>query len=163
MNRPPLVVESWTPEHPRWEKLVELICREGQTDWALDPYFARFSRHFLVAQRADKLVGFLMFVHWEIGPHDRNTPKLQLNGETLTEAKVLAFGVPKPFRRQGIGRALQERTIERARELGCYQVRSVSELDHGDNHQLKLSLGFAVEPMERPTPTFAFIMPLRDR
>ena len=30
-----------------------------------------------------------------------------------------------------------------------------------ENHQLKLSMGFAVEPMEREEPSLAFIIPLR--
>ena len=62
-----------------------------------------------------------------------------------------------------IGRALQEHVIRRARELGCYQVRSVSGAEHPANRQLKLAMGFAVEPMERDKPTLAFVMPLRPR
>lgn len=99
----------------------------------------------------------------EIGPHDRNQPPLVVDGQTLTEAKIVAFGVKEAYRRQGIGRALQEYVIRRARELGCYQVRSVSGADHAANRQLKLAMGFAVEPMERDEPTLAFIMPLKPR
>jgi hypothetical protein len=33
-------------------------------------------------------------------------------------------------------------------------------MDHPENHQVKLSMGFAVEPMEREEPSLAFIMPL---
>ena len=107
------------------------------------------------------MVGFLMFELWEIGPHDRNLPPLQLNGATLTEAKIIAFGVSELHRRQGIGRALQQEAIAQATELGCYQLRSVSSNEHPENYQLKLSLGFAVEPMERDLPSVAFVMPLR--
>ena len=73
----------------------------------------------------------------------------------------MAFGVKKAYRRQGIGRALQEYAIRGARALGCYQVRSVSGTDHPDNRQLKLAMGFGVEPMERDKPTLTFIMPLK--
>ena len=96
-------------------------------------------------------------------PIDRSHPPLVVGGKTLTEAKIVAFGVKETYRRQGIGRALQEHAIRRARELGCYQVRSVSGADHAANRQLKLAMGFAVEPMERNKPTLAFIMPLRPR
>ena len=102
-----------------------------------------------------------MFVVWDIGPNDRDHPPVQMNGQTLREAKIIAFGVKKAYRRQGIGRALQEYTLKRAEELDCYQVRSISDMDHPENHQLKLSMGFAVEPMEREQPSLAFIMPLR--
>ena len=101
-----------------------------------------------------------MFVVWDIGPNDRDHPPIQIYGKRLQEAKIIAFGVKKVYRRRGIGRALQEYTLKRAKELDCYQVRSVSDIDHPENHQLKLSMGFAVEPMERDEPSLAFIMPL---
>ncbi len=117
-------------------------------------------RYFLAAKRDGDIVGFLMFVVWDIGPNDRDHPPVQMDGNTLREAKIIAFGVKEACRRQGIGRALQEYTLERAKALDCYQVRSVSDMDHPENHQLKLSMGFAVEPMERAEPSLAFIMPL---
>ena len=40
----------------------------------------------------------------------------------------------------------------RAKEVGCYQVRSVSSNDHPENQQLKRSMGFAVKPMEQGKP-----------
>jgi len=155
-------IEEWTPEHPRWDELVRVITDENQAEWAFEPFFADFDRHFLVALHGgDALAGFLMFVVWEIGPHDRDHALVKRGGDVLTEAKIIAFGVREPFRRRGIGRALQERTLRRARELGCYQVRSVSGDEHPQNQQLKLSMGFAVEPMEREQPTLCFVMPLR--
>lgn len=165
MEEPSPVIEEWTTEHPRWNELVQAIAEQNQTNWAFASFFEPFPRHFIVAQmmtqQESKVVGFLMFVVWEIGPHDRSLPPIQLKGVTLTEAKVIAFGVHQAYRRQGIGRALQQHTIGRAKELGCYQLRSVSGNDHPENYQLKLSMGFAVEPMERDTPSVAFVMPLR--
>ena len=113
-----------------------------------------------MAKQDGSVVGFLMYVVWEIGPHDRDHPPVVLNGRKLTEAKILAFGVREAYRRRGIGRALQEHTLRRARDLGCHQVRSVSDAGHPQNHRLKLAMGFAVEPMERDQPTLAFVMPL---
>ncbi len=155
-----VAIEEWTPAHPRWDDLVQTIAGENQTGWAFDTFFEQFLRYFLAALKDDTVVGFLMFVVWEIGPHDRGHEPVQLNGRTLTEAKIIAFGVNETHRRQGIGRALQERTLKRARELGCYQVRSVSNNEHPENQQLKISMGFAVEPMERKKPFLAFVMPL---
>lgn len=161
MNKPSGIVEEWTEEHPRWNELIQAIAEQNQTHWAFDPFFEQFSRHFMVALKEGKVVGFLMFVVWEIGPHDRNSPPIQFKGTTLTEAKVIAFGVQEAHRRQGVGSTIQEQTIKRAKELGCYQLRSVSGNDHSENYQLKLSMGFALEPMERDTPSVAFVMPLR--
>ena len=155
-----ITIEEWPTTHPRWQVLVQTIEEENQTGWAFDTFFEQFSRTFLVALKDGKVVGFLMFVVWEIGPHDREHEPVQFKGRALTEAKIIAFGVQETHRRQGIGLALQERTIVRAKELGCYQVRSVSNNDHPENQQLKLSMGFAVDPMERKKPFLAFVMPL---
>lgn len=156
-----IIVEEWTPDHQHWQALVEVIADEHQTDWAFNSFFEPFPRTFLVGLYDGVVVGFLMFVVWAIGPHDRGHPLIKLDGEVLTEAKIIAFGVREAYRRHGIGRTLQEYTLRRAKALGCYQVRSVSDYTHPENHQLKLSMGFGVEPMERDAPSLAFIMPLR--
>ena len=143
-----------------WQELVEVISDGGQAKEAFAPFFARFQRHFVAARQSGRVVGFLMYVVWEIGPHDRGHPPVKRDGKALTEAKIIAFGVQPAHRRHGIGRALQEHVLRRARALGCYQVRSVSRWSRQANHQLKLSMGFAVEPMERDEPSVAFVMPL---
>ena len=163
VSRSDLSIHELTPEHRDWNDYVDLIDGEGQGRWAFDAQFEPFPRHYVLARLEGVVVGFLTYVVWDIGPHDRNHPPLVVDGQTLREAKIVAFGVKEAYRRQGIGRALQEHAIRRARELGCYQVRSVSGADHSANRQLKLDMGFAVEPMERDKPTLAFVMPLRPR
>ena len=155
-----LLVRELTPGDRDWPEYVAMIEAEGQSQWAFAPHFEPFSRHYVMAKQDRRVVGFLMYVVWEIGPHDRNHEPVVLNGQKLTEAKILAFGVRETYRRRGIGRALQEHTLRRARALGCYQVRSVSDADHPQNQRLKLAMGFAVEPMERDKPSLAFVMPL---
>ena len=154
-------IEELTPDHPDWQEFVALVKDLNQEDWAFNPYFEQFSRYFLAAKQERTIVGFLMFVVWDIGPHDRDHPPLQIQGKTLREAKILAFGVKDGYRRQGIGTALQEYTIQQAKLFDCYQVRSVSGENHPENHYLKLSMGFAVEPMERDEKCLAFVMPLK--
>lgn len=154
-------IEELTPEHSDWQEFLALVNEINQSDWAFNPYFAQFSRYFLAAKLNGTIVGFLMFVVWEIGPHDRDHPPIQIHGKTLKETKILAFGVKDGYRRQGIGTALQAYTIKQARMFGCYQVRSVSGENYPENHQLKLSMGFAVEPMERDEKCLAFVMPLK--
>ena len=131
MMRPRNCIEELKSGDPYWQKLVEVIGEEGQAKAAFDPFFVQFERHFLAARQRGRVVGL-----------------------------IIAFGVPPTHRRQGIGRALQEHVLRRARALGCYQVRSVSRWSRQANHQLKLSMGFAVEPMEHDEPSVAFVMPL---
>ena len=131
-------IEEYSPDHLDWTQLVSVIEQEQQTGWAFNSHFETFPRYFLAAKHDGQIVGFLMFGVWEIGPHDRGHAPLQIAGETLTEAKIIAFGVREAWRRQGIGRSLQEWVLARARRLGCHQVRSVSDPDCLGNHQLKL-------------------------
>ena len=156
-----LSIEELTADHLDWQEFVVLVNDLNQEDWAFNPYFEQFSRYFLAAKKNGIIVGFLMFVVWDIGPHDRDHPSIEINGKTLKEAKILAFGVKEGYRRQGIGTALQAYTIKQARLFNCYQVRSVSGENHPENHLLKLSMGFAVEPMERDEKCLAFVMPLK--
>ena len=160
-KQPRVSIEELTPDHPDWQEFVALVNEVNQADWAFNPYFEQFSRYFLAAKQDNTIVGFLMFVVWDIGPHDRDHPPIEIHGKTLKEAKILAFGVKDGYRRQGIGSALQEYTIKQAKLFDCYQVRSVSGENHPENHHLKLSLGFAVEPMERDEKCLAFVMPLK--
>ena len=162
MNKPShLSIEELTADHPNWQDFVALVKDVNQEGWAFNPYFEQFSRYFLAAKQDGAIVGFLMFVVWDIGPHDREHPPIQIHGKTLKEVKILAFGVKEEYRRQGIGRALQEYTIKQAKLFDCYQIRSVSGENHSENHYLKLSMGFAVEPMERDEKCLAFVMPLK--
>ncbi|MDE0554290.1 MAG: GNAT family N-acetyltransferase [Candidatus Poribacteria bacterium] len=154
-------IAELTPDHPDWPEFASLVNDLNQEGWALNPYFEQFSRYFLAAKQNGTIVGFLMFVVWDIGPHDRDHPSIQIHGKTLKEAKILAFGVKEGYRRQGIGTALQEYTIQQAKLFDCYQVRSVSGENYPENHLLKLSMGFAVEPMERDEKCLAFVLPLK--
>ena len=154
-------IEELTADHSDWQEFVTLVKDLNQDGWAFNPYFEQFSRYFLAAKQDETIVGFLMFVVWDIGPHDRDHPPIQINGKTLKEAKILAFGVKDGYRRHGIGTALQEYTIQQAKLFDCYQVRSVSGENHPENHHLKLAMGFAVEPMERDGKCLAFVMPLK--
>ncbi len=154
-------IQELTPDHPDWQEFVALVNDLNQEGWVFNPYFEQFSRYFLAAKQDRTIVGFLMFVVWDIGPHDRDHPPIQIHEKTLKEAKILAFGVKEGYRRQGIGTALQEYTIKQAKLFDCYQVRSVSGENYPENHLLKLAMGFAVEPMERDEKCLAFVLPLK--
>ncbi|HEY1016624.1 MAG TPA: GNAT family N-acetyltransferase [Herpetosiphonaceae bacterium] len=155
-------IEEWTPEHERWTELLALIEAEGQADWVAFRADFHRSSHLLVAGAGAAIAGFLRLAIQPIGP-DMGCPPLTLAGAELTEAKVLAFGVPAAWRRRGAGRALQEAAISFARARGCHQLRSHSDGAHQANQQLKLAMGFAVHPIVRGDDERGayFVMPLR--
>jgi GNAT superfamily N-acetyltransferase len=151
-----LRIERWSETHPGWPRLTELLEQEEQLSWVLPDGELRPDSHILVAVDADDPVGFLVFLRQEVGPPDDCPPT------GLTEAKVLAFGVAAAHRRCGIGTALQLRALELAAELGCYQLRSVTNADNEANVAVKLRLGFAVTPTIRrlrngDRPAFVFV------
>ena len=76
-------IEKWSPENPRWQELVQVITEDKQAS-ALDSFFEQFPRYFLVALKEGGIVGYLMFVVWEMGPHDRRHKPIQIKGKTLT-------------------------------------------------------------------------------
>ena len=84
---------------------------------------------------------------------DRDRTLRDVEGNPLFETLVYTFKVVEVYRRQGIGRALQERALQVTRELGCIQMRSWSSLDAEANYQLKLSLGFGFHPEIQETPS----------
>ncbi|MCC6168141.1 MAG: GNAT family N-acetyltransferase [Caldilineaceae bacterium] len=158
-----LVIEEWGPTHPRWDELLTVVAELQQTRWLTDRYDWHRSSHFLVAIRGNAITGFLRFVTQTIGP-DAECGPVSLDGVALLEAKILAFGVLPVYRRQGIGRALQEACVRRAAQLNCYQVRSHSSGDNIANHQLKLAMGFGVHPIIRGDDRRGvyFVLPLRE-
>jgi GNAT superfamily N-acetyltransferase len=103
------------------------------------------SNHILVAISDDRPVGVLRLVTQRLG-EDEERPPIVFKGETLIEGKVISFGVVPECRNQGIGRALQERAVELAREEGCYQLRSRSWYRSQANFHLKISMGSGIQP-----------------
>jgi GNAT superfamily N-acetyltransferase len=93
-----------------------------------------------------EIVGFLRFVIQPIVLQHDHEPFF-FDGDMLIEAKILAFGVASAQRRKGIGRALQNDALQRAKRFGCNQVRSHSGGDNSANHLLKLDMGFCIQPV----------------
>jgi GNAT superfamily N-acetyltransferase len=143
-----VLIGEWTHEHGRWAELERAVGVMGQTDWVTPVWDWHLSSHVLVASDPDRVCGFLRFVTQVIGSEEDHAP-VSFDGRELVEAKVLGFGVLPQFRRKRIGVRLQEQLIARARELGCFQIRSYSSGENIENHMLKLSMGFAVHPVVR--------------
>jgi len=154
-------IEEWTPEHPRWGEVEAAIAQLGQRNWVSFVADWHRSSHLLVALADDEVAGFLRYVCQPIGP-DADCPALMWKETELLEAKILAFGVLPSRRRQGLGRALQLACIEQARAQQCHQVRSHSSGESGENHRLKLALGFAAQPVVRGNDRSGvyFVLPL---
>ncbi len=158
---PALAIAEWDDTHADWSHLLAVIAQAEQTDWVNAHFDWHQSSHLLVATQGGRVVGFLRLVTQIIGTDEAWQPT-QLNGIPLTEGKIMAFGVAENYRRQGIGRALQTAAIRLAKQLGCYQLRSHSSGDHVANHQLKLSMGFAIHRIARGDDQRGayYIMPL---
>ena len=121
-----------------------------ELDWAE-------SNHILVAMSGDQPVGVLRFVAQRLG-EDEERPPIVFQGETLVEGKVIAFGVVPQYRNQGIGRALQEKAVELARERGCYQLRSRSWYGSQANFHLKISMGSGIQPSLKDDSVYFIIV-----
>lgn len=158
----PLRIQRWTPAHLRWAQVQRVIAQLGQTKWVESAFPWHQHNELLVATSGGLLVGFLRLVTQVIGA-DEELPLTELDGQPLLEAKIMAFGVIEHYRRQGIGWALQQAAVQRARDLGCYQLRSHSSGSNQANHRLKLRLGFAIQRVVRGDDRQGayFIMPLR--
>jgi GNAT superfamily N-acetyltransferase len=155
-------IEEWHTEHERWPELLRFVAEVDQTDWVEFTAVWHLRSHMLVATQDEMMAGFLRFVVQEIGA-DTKRPSVIFYDKPLIEVKVLAFAVAEPFRNQGIGRTLQISAIEKARQMGCYQIRSHSSGKNKANHHLKLSMGFAVHPVVRDSDESGvyFVMPLQ--
>ena len=161
-----LQICEWQAGHPRWHEVYKVTETLGQTKWVECLFVWHQSSHLLVATSDatsdDAVVGFLRLVTQKIGADDELPPTV-FAGKPLVEAKVMAFGVLAPYRRQGIGWALQAAAIELARQLGCYQLRSYSSGDKEANHRLKIAMGFAMHRTVRGNDQQGayFVMPLQ--
>lgn len=167
MSQPPVgnldfTIAEWKPAHPRFNELLSVfdLSRDGER-LAIDFEWDKQSIIF-VAIHNDVPVGVLKMVVHAIGADNNCGPYSDERG-ILTEGKVLEFGVRPDMRRRGIGTALQRAAITRARQLSCYQLRSHSGGDRTENHALKISLGFAIDPIVRGNDRDGayFILPLR--
>ena len=157
-----MLVEYWSPTHPRWQALAAMTELVGETrlltitfDWHLDS-------HVFVALHDDQVVGYLRYCTQPIGP-DNDCPALVLDGVELIEGKVIGFYVLEGFRRRGFGRKLQNAALAHAKSLNLYQLRSRSSSEKTANHQLKLSMGFSAVPTIRASGRqgIYFLMPLQ--
>ena len=162
MELQPIVIETWTSEHPRWPELTGVVTELEQTDWVAFTADWHLSSHMLVALQRDRVAGFLYYVTQEIGVEE-DRPAVMLEGAILTEGKVIAFGVAPEQRRKGIGRLLQEQLIQECRAQHCHQIRSHSSDANVENHRLKLAMGFAMHPLVPGSGKEGayFLMPLR--
>ena len=155
-------IEEWTGSLEHWPELASLVESIGQTRWVQNSFFDwHLARHLYVAVSDRRPVGYILIIVQNIGDDEKHD-RFELAGGSLTEAKVLAFGVPTVQRGNGIGRKLQNFAMEKASDFGCHQFRSRSDGDAVENHVLKTKMGFAIHPVNRreDTKSAFFVMPL---
>jgi len=130
-----------------WE---DLLAKTPSMDEPIDRYLHLEmdwirSNHILAAVSDEQPVGVLRLITHRLG-EDEERPPIAFEREALIEGKVVAFEVVRECRRQGIGRALQERAMEIAREEGCHQLRSTIWYSSPENFSLQLSMNCGVQP-----------------
>lgn len=164
-----IVIQEVAADSSLATEVASLVSTLGQLDWFQESQPFHLSSHVLAAMDGHRVVGFLRLVVQRIGDDEKDFDagaagfQKAVAGSPLLEAKVLAFGVDPAQRRRGIGRLLQLFAIRRARDLGCWQVRSHSAGESQENHRLKVSLGFAVHPISRGDDRSGayFLLPLQ--
>ena len=163
MRNNEIKITEWDSTNPRWSELEQFFnnYKEGLQE-IIRGYDQRDSR-VLVASTKRQIAGLLRLIVIPIGP-ENDLPAVKINEKELLQAKVMNFFVLPEFRRRGIGRRLQEEAIALAKSLSCYQLVSFSYDEHKENHRLKLSMGYAVQPEFRQNGKahgLYFIMPLQ--
>jgi GNAT superfamily N-acetyltransferase len=145
-------IEVWATTHQRWPEWEGFARGADLVTGIITPDATGAESHYLAALVDEALVGVLMFVIQPIGPEMDVPAIVETAGNPLLEAKIRAFHVLPEHRSRGIGTALQRHVLALAAVLGCYQVRSRSELSRGANYAIKRKLGFGMHPAVR---TFA--------
>src|SRR5688572_9506866 len=138
-------IREISPDTELHSRILELSDALNQKKYLVQHYPNAEQRILLGAIETDSPVGFLLALIQVIGKEERCSPII-VNGESLMECYVEAFGVLPKFRRRGIGRALQEKLTEIAKGLNCYQLRSRSPFTATENYQLKIRMGYAIHP-----------------
>lgn len=139
------------------QPVVEALGQERYID-AQAGHFR--SSHLLAGLVNGKPVGFLRFIVQRLGENE-GRPPIVYRDQTLSEAKIIAFGVLPEERNRGIGRSLQKEAMRLAQALGCCQVRSRSDYGNDANYHLKISLGFGIQPsLENDSVYFVKAVPV---
>ena len=157
-----IFIKEWRQDIDQWPALDAMVKQLDQVRWVTNSYFDwHLNRHLYVATANGDPVGYILSIIQYIGDDEKHD-RIELDGQTLKEAKILAFGVPPELRGQGIGRQLQRYAMEAAYDEGCYQFRSRSDGEAIENHVLRKKMGFAIHPANRGADrqSVFFVMPL---
>lgn len=144
-------------------ELIELLQKAApeQIPFVEGAYFEHGENIAFGYYENDLLIGAIRYCIQDIG-FEQKTPVIKHKGGILKEAKINAFAVERNYRNQGIGKQLQLKVIESAKQNGCSQVASYSTFDKVENYAVKLALGFCVQPEIQPNGTMGcfFLMKL---
>ena len=155
-----VIIEMYE-NHPNWQRVLAVAASLGEVEvkrLTMQEEHFLFS-HVLAGLVDSQPVGYSRFVVQRIGEDDERL-LVKFNDQVLEEAKVITFAVVPEFQNRGIGRALQQAGLARARELGCYQFNSRSNFHSEANHHLKISMGFGIQPSLQDDSLY-FIWPLQ--
>ncbi len=148
------VVRRYAASDSQWEACVAHLLRTETDRWVVEPDSMQLLDDITVlgVEREHGIIATLTLQRRVIEvPATEWAAAIDLclrdgEGRALEEQFVVTFVVEEPYRRQGIGRALQVAALDETRRSGCIQMRSWSSIEKEALFALKLSLGFAVHP-----------------
>lgn len=118
---------------------------EEQEPFLTEKFFGHGDKHAVGYFVDTELSGVIGICKQVLGA-EQGTPEIKIGNEPLSEAKVIAFAVRQESRNNGIGKELQLKAMELAKDLGCYQLASYSTFDKAENYRVKRTLGFSIQP-----------------
>lgn len=134
------------PSHPLWPQAYRHLQATDCWRWVSKDDCLGDHMIILIAVVAEDVVGHISLKHQQLEMPTMPVSPVLYKNETVWETFVQTFYVIEAWRRKGVGKRLQEEAMVVSREKGCWQMRSWSSCDKGDNYQLKLALGFAFCP-----------------
>ena len=139
-------LEFWDPSHIRWNELKELAQHLGDSPYTFfDEELTSFYACVAISL-TDEIIGYHSLLVQPIGPEMGIAEVQDRHGNTLQEVKIRGLRVLEAWRNRGIGTELQKLTLQKAAELGVFQVRSRSGRGKVENYSIKINLGFACHP-----------------
>lgn len=150
-----MTIEHFSDQHHHWQAYLIHTKRHNMQRWIVDDNLnPLLAVHYLGYVQNEQVVGHITLKKQPIEvpqtPWSANQSYDHVIRDSshnpLEELFVQTFAVDEAYRRQRIGTQLQTAALALGKSLKCYQMRSWSSLDKSANYQLKIKLGFAIQP-----------------
>ena len=150
-----MAIELFSDQHHHWQAYLSHAERHNMQRWIVDDNLQPLADvYYLGYAHENQVVGHITLKKQPIEVPQTPWSDMQdydhlirdKEDNLLEELFVQTFAVDEAHRRQGIGTQLQTAGLALGKMLKCYQMRAWSSLDKTSNYQLKIKLGFAIQP-----------------